>query len=1857
MKNYKISYRNLLYISLLFFIGSIALIYSFIQTSLVDNFSPKAYATETECRDFADNSLYDCSDEKEEANIVNCQSSCEDTILEDDLEYYIDSLGSDVEDLCESYCEYGGDDAYDCGSYAASYDTGDEESYSFARCYNGCIDENDDENDDNCYDACSYDDEVSCVTAADNTELEHENGFCSYLEAYEPEDFTFCEDLEDFDGEEDAYDFCLANGEFESDEADFCGEDDSEACTSECTNSGGTTDLCSATTGACQYLPEASDSTSPVITFENITWNTFEEINSVIGNTTDSESNIASISYQVGSTLGEWTTCSCLDGACDSLSEDFQCNEIELADGNNTVYFKASDTEGNENGLGEYYETTINYDSSPENNMVLWLDMESSNITDSTEFAFDATNQDGVPPIVDGHINNALDYTGNYHARIPDEMSIYDFNQSNEFTIESWIYSDDYADDVYGIILNKTKDNDSDTLWNMTINPDGELRCEIDTNIGLIVSETEDFVLNDSEWYQVGCVWDGNILTAVVNEEIRHETDITEQNAEITDQSGLLTIGGASSNWDQRAFTGLIDEVKFYNQANSYPYPDETPPTTIINDSYPDLSYVVDNTPTFTGLIEDDSTIASARYLFTSQYGIPYNSPTTFDDLDWHTFLPDDGIWDESSETFTVTSPNVLADGEQYLYIIAQDARGNESYHNDRGWLYSYAFDSNSVVAAKRYYIEVVDSSAPIIKAHLLLPDPTMDRDPVIQGYIIDDKTDTTSNIASINYQLDNGPIIPIEPLDHNLDSTRESFILQLENLSVGTHLIEISATDIAGNSTTIASTNFTDTFEVIDFEEHESTMVENSEDFVTHVFQDMIYTDGVWGNGYARLKQNLNILSELKFYSNEDEYGHTYGGLSSGFEMEESIDGIGSWFTVNNHKLYYFNRDTEVATDYGIFQNGVIQNLYEFEYNDNNYLLINYSNSSKLLDINNTPENTSDDSIVDYEGFFTANELGGWKNLSRDNRSTNLGFYFIAYTADSYNLEYLDMNGTPMILSDDTIISWGTTDGLEAETNYTTFYFDSNTNSTFAFSYTYGLHTCNDAGTPLNKSDDSCYSSPWAEGGVPRKAFTTAYDSEANGLWVGGNYGLDFLDFNATADTSDDTWLHIIDRDDINHEKIEHIKLQHSHYPVGQEILFTTRDNSIRGIEINFTPEDSYDDTLYEYHIEEIEGLNVNAGGIGFIMPNENEIWMNLPRVGLYKYNLSRSFASSNIIESLPNPPSGMLEVNNVTLSDVIGSLGVVTPLSLNAKNDDFSLQSTSYSGVDFYVSNDGGLTWTLINEDETVNFDSNDYLIKFKAVLHNLGGTSPVLDSLNMGYATYNTPEDEDRTLTVENSSNKNVGDMVTVTVSIKDKLGFVDNSNNTVTLSLHPSTNIDLISNCITLPSTVNLIDGVTTFQAPAVCSGAFLVKAIDINNPNNIAYGNVITINSIEDYITPKIDLEISPDSENLCGNGILDDGEECDGSVGDLTCQNYKEYNTGILNCTNICTLDTTQCVFVNEITPESQKDDELAKEIDKIILGNKSKPSTFTAAVLITFLTLELIALSTSTKLGGLLLGAPNFIIFEFPTLILRGLLLLGNLFGLRRKGDNIGYIYDATTKEPLSLSIVRIFNEAGKLIRTEVTNTFGVFTAELAKGKYRITASKAHYAFPSNIVKGDSDMPIKNVYHGELKLMNNEKVRNISIPMDSTTNKISNTKAIFKERVQSLLTIIGYLLTIIGFIFSVYAAITTPSWINNIIVIGYLIIFTLTIWNTIYKKRLGIVQYFGNKISGATVLLMKGNTNIALDKRISKEDGTYKFVIVPGKYSLVSEYNGKRGIIKDIQNKANKAVKLSEDISLKDTV
>lgn len=228
------------------------------------------------------------------------------------------------------------------------------------------------------------------------------------------------------------------------------------------------------------------------------------------------------------------------------------------------------------------------------------------------------------------------------------------------------------------------------------------------------------------------------------------------------------------------------------------------------------------------------------------------------------------------------------------------------------------------------------------------------------------------------------------------------------------------------------------------------------------------------------------------------------------------------------------------------------------------------------------------------------------------------------------------------------------------------------------------------------------------------------------------------------------------------------------------------------------------------------------------------------------------------------------------------------------------------------------------------------------------------------------------------------------------------------------------------------------------------------------------------------------------------------------------------------------------------------------------------------------------------------------------------------NVLGLRRKGRPYGYIYDAVTKEPLSLVVVRFLDESGSLVATEVTNTYGVFNTSLEGDKYSIGITKSLYQFPSEIVQGVEDYPISNLYHGGVMDLEPGDIEKISIPMDPTDLDLNDRSfAKVKNTSTEVWRKVSLALFSLGAIYSLAMLSTRGDFYDYMIAAFYVLSIAFGYYQSSKGMRVGSVSMGESPLEGVEVLLKKAETDRVLDKRVTKDDGSYYFVVTQGDYEI----------------------------------
>lgn len=279
---------------------------------------------------------------------------------------------------------------------------------------------------------------------------------------------------------------------------------------------------------------------------------------------------------------------------------------------------------------------------------------------------------------------------------------------------------------------------------------------------------------------------------------------------------------------------------------------------------------------------------------------------------------------------------------------------------------------------------------------------------------------------------------------------------------------------------------------------------------------------------------------------------------------------------------------------------------------------------------------------------------------------------------------------------------------------------------------------------------------------------------------------------------------------------------------------------------------------------------------------------------------------------------------------------------------------------------------------------------------------------------------------------------------------------------------------------------------------------------------------------------------------------------------------------------------------------------------------------------------------------AGTLASLPYFLLQLFLNLI--------SLFGFRKGAKPVGFVYDSVTKEPISQAIVRIFNEQGRMIWTDVTDAKGYFSAKLKEGKYRIEVRASRYTFPSKVVFGREDLPIINVYHGEVLDVGQSIELNISVPLDPVEiSKLRLGWEGFWTRAKFVVHILHMLLFVVGLVLAIYMYYTVPSTLSLIVLLLFIPTFILIVRNILIgrRDRYGVVtDEKGNRLEGVLIGLREAEFGKIVAKRITGASGRYRFFVDDGRYyleNLDTDY-----IVKDIEG-GNEIFTRDEELITKD--
>lgn len=294
---------------------------------------------------------------------------------------------------------------------------------------------------------------------------------------------------------------------------------------------------------------------------------------------------------------------------------------------------------------------------------------------------------------------------------------------------------------------------------------------------------------------------------------------------------------------------------------------------------------------------------------------------------------------------------------------------------------------------------------------------------------------------------------------------------------------------------------------------------------------------------------------------------------------------------------------------------------------------------------------------------------------------------------------------------------------------------------------------------------------------------------------------------------------------------------------------------------------------------------------------------------------------------------------------------------------------------------------------------------------------------------------------------------------------------------------------------------------------------------------------------------------------------------------------------------------------------------EVVQAINDVIEDLRTEPAVQASADVSTIV-------ATAAVVGSTIILASAFNLLQF----IQYLFTAPVLFFARRRREQFGIVYNAFTKVPIDLAIVRLLNEQGRLLQTRVTDKEGRYFFKADVGRFRIEVTKKDFTSPSSYLSGErTDGKFLDVYTGQIiDVTEKSTTIAVNIPIDPVTEMATAPRRLAFLR---FFRVLQNLVAIVGIVLSLYALIIQPSWFTAGLFILQLVVYLVVRRLAKPKKRKGWGIVYEKKskipIANAVVRLFEPRYNKLLESTITDSQGRYSFMVGPSEYFATVEKQG----------------------------
>lgn len=235
--------------------------------------------------------------------------------------------------------------------------------------------------------------------------------------------------------------------------------------------------------------------------------------------------------------------------------------------------------------------------------------------------------------------------------------------------------------------------------------------------------------------------------------------------------------------------------------------------------------------------------------------------------------------------------------------------------------------------------------------------------------------------------------------------------------------------------------------------------------------------------------------------------------------------------------------------------------------------------------------------------------------------------------------------------------------------------------------------------------------------------------------------------------------------------------------------------------------------------------------------------------------------------------------------------------------------------------------------------------------------------------------------------------------------------------------------------------------------------------------------------------------------------------------------------------------------------------------------------------------------------------------------------------FGVKKKANPWGTVYDSVTKQPIDPAYVVLYDVNGKEVATSITDIEGRYGFAVPAGTYTIVANKTNYEFPSKKLSGKvEDELYRDLYFGGPIIVTEEGgIIAKNIPLDQLAfdwneyAKDEQRRLRHYHRRDVLIAQISNGMFIAGFIITGVSAIVAPSTFNVVMSVIYVLVALYKIFGiSVYPKGSVADAATNTPVPFSIVRVYSTVTNQEVLHRVADGMGRYYALAANGEYRVI---------------------------------